>query len=315
MSARLWAVALVPALLLNWSVLEQSANALPTARKMNEQQIQEAAANFTRPWSQRRGIETIDRNAEVILVRAPLNELSNLLAAQAIEARQDVVGSQIEMLGAFVFAYQLVGQSWSIIVEGYVPGYGSPAVLHPTQLAQLSKHLDQPIIRLLVSDTGCKIGYDLFEHGALVEYFRGTEENAPYDSNEYGIQSQRYSITSRPSVEAIKNLDLVMEGVNPDSLVSEQTAYFWSRRRQVMAEDIGNIWQFSNQLLLNYNAYDPALDASYFLGGYSMLKQGDRYQIQNSGSTMSLGYDRERRKREVTSVPDLIRVDYFRFEK
>lgn len=280
---------------------------------MNEGRIQDIAAHFVRPWSQRRGIETIDRNAEVILVRAPLNELSNLLATRAIESRQDVVGAQIEILGAFVFTYQLVGQSWSIMVEGYVPGYGSPTVLHSTQLAKLSKHLNQPIIRLLVSDTGCSIGYDLFEHGALVEYFRGTEEDATSDSNEYGIQPQRYSITTRPSVEAIENLNRVMPGINSDSLVSEQTAYFWSRRRQVTSKEISNIWQFPNQLLLNYDAYDPALDDRYFLGSYSMLRQGDRYRVQNPGSTMNLGYQTDGRIQEVTSVPDLVRVDYFRF--
>ncbi|MBC7969926.1 MAG: hypothetical protein H7Z11_07350 [Verrucomicrobia bacterium] len=279
---------------------------------MNEQRIQDAASYFTRPWSKRRGIETIDRNAEVILVKASLDGLSAVLAAQAIESRQNVVGSQIEIQGAFVLAYQLVGQSWSIMVEGYVPAYGSPSVFHSSQLAQLSKHLNQPIIRLLVSDTGSHIGYDLYEHGALVEYFRGTEENDTRDSNGYGIQPQHYLVTSRPSAEAIAKLNLVMKDINPDSLVSEQTAYFWSRRRQVTAGEIGNIWQFPNQLLLDYDAYDPALGDRYFLGGYSTLRQGDRYRVQNQGITMSLRYDREGRKREVTSVPDLVRVDYFR---
>ncbi|OUL25740.1 hypothetical protein BV372_27690 [Nostoc sp. T09] len=39
----------------------------------------EITEHFTRPWSERRGIESIDRNAEVVLVKVPLNVLSDAL--------------------------------------------------------------------------------------------------------------------------------------------------------------------------------------------------------------------------------------------
>ncbi len=292
------------ALLLNCAIFLQDLSASTPAQTMNEQQIQDAAALFTRPWSERRGIETIDRNAEVFLIKVPLNELSDVLAAQAIESRRDVMGSEIEISGAFVLAYQLAGQSWSIMVEGYVPGYSQPLVLQPNRLAQLSEQLQQPVIRLQVSDTGGTIGYDLFEHGEWVEYFRGGDVS-PEAPEQTEIQPQRYVITSRPSVE--------IEGIDPAWLVSEQTAYFWSRRRQVTAEEIGDIWQFAYQLLLDYDAFDPALDDNYFLGRYSTLRPGDRYRVQNPGITMVLGYDSQMNRREVTSVPDLVRVDYFKF--
>ncbi|MFN6465298.1 MAG: hypothetical protein RMZ41_026235 [Nostoc sp. DedVER02] len=45
------------------------------------------------------------------------------------------------------------------------------------------------------------------------------------------------------------------------------------------------------------------------------MRHGDRYQVQNPGFGLVLGYDTDGRRREVISVPDLVRVDYFRFEK
>jgi len=60
-----------------------------------------------------------------------------------------------------------------------------------------------------------------------------------------------------------------------------QTAYFWSRRRQVTAEEIGNLWHFADQLLLEYDAFDPAIDPGYLLGGYP--ETGKRYRVQNQG--------------------------------
>jgi hypothetical protein len=54
-------------------------------------------------------------------------------------------------------------------------------------------------------------------------------------------------------------------------------------------------------------AYDPAIDAGYLLGSYSP-KRGGRYQVQNLGVTLVLSGSQK-----VTSVPKLVRVDYFRF--
>jgi hypothetical protein len=84
--------------------------------KMNETQKNNTAANFTRPWASRRSIRSIDRNATVVLVKAPLDSLSDVLATTAIETRRNILGSEIELLGYFKLAYQIVGQAWSIIV-------------------------------------------------------------------------------------------------------------------------------------------------------------------------------------------------------
>lgn len=274
---------------------------------MDEQFRREAAEHFTRPWSDRRGIESIDRNAAVVLVKVPLNQLSDALAEKAIESQRNVMGAEIEVLDGFVvFAYQLVGHPWSILTAAYL---SYPSILQSSELPQLSKQLGQAVIRLLVSDGGGENGYDLFEGGELVEYFRGSDHELTDDSNEYGIQSQRYLLFPYPD-----DLDDDDDLEDDEYYEAQQIAYFWSRRRQVTAEEIGNIWNFSRQLMLDYDAFDPAIDSRYLLGELS-LKSGDRYRVQNPGFGLVLGYDADGRRQEIISVPDLVRVDYFRFRK
>lgn len=246
------------------------------------------AEHFTRPWSERRGIESIDRNAEVVLVKVPLNVLSDILAAKAIESKRDVIGSEIEVLGSFVFAYQLVGHDWSIIS----PDMSSDlSVLHSTELAKLSQHLGQPAIKLIVSDTGCCISYELFEGGELIEYFSGSEYDESPEDDEHSLKAQRYILSPDPD----------------DNPEAQQTAYFWSLRRQITAEEIGSIWSFTDKFLCEHDAFDPAIDSSNLLGEY-LLKPGDCYRVRNLQFTLVLGAEGE-----ITSVPELVRVDYFRF--
>ncbi len=285
MRVKIWSIALILFLCCGYIVFQVKA-AKPISVKdngMDEQFRNEATKQFMRPWSQRRGIESIDRNAEVVLVKVPLDQLSNALAEKAIESRYDVMGTEIEVSGTFVFAYQLVGHPWSIIVSDTLH-------LQSTELAQLSKQLEKPIIKLNVSDTSGTIGYDLFEGGKLVEYFQGEEGELADNSNEHGIKPQRYLLTPYPD----------------DEPETKQTAYFWSLRRQLTAKQIGNIWSFADQFLIDYDAFDPGIDSSYLLGEYS-LRHGDRYRVQNQGFTLVLGSGQK-----ITSVPDLIRVDYFR---
>jgi hypothetical protein len=256
---------------------------------MSEQQenYYDAIANFTRPWSERRGIGSTDRNSLVVLVRVPLDRLSDALAASALETRRDVLGSEIEILGKFQFACQIVGQVWSLLV--------SDEIVEPSE-AQLSKQLGQPVIQLGVSDTTGTIGYLLFEDGAIVEYFAGSEgeledEFAIDDANRYGLSLQTY----------------IFSPYHDEDPEAKQSAYFWSSRRNVTVEEIGDIWDFAEQFILEYEAYDPAIDVSYLLGEYSP-RRGRRYRVQNPGFTLGLPTGQQ-----ITSVPDLVRVDYFRF--
>jgi hypothetical protein len=239
---------------------------------------QAAISDFTRPWSTRKGIESTDRNAILMLARVPLKQLTDVLATRAIKTHRNVMGSKIKLSDGFVFAFQLVGHSWSIMIEG------GDASKVPSS-AQLSKQLGQPVITLIMSDTSSIISYSLSEGGEIVEFFSGEE----HDSGESSEGLQRYVLSPYPN--------------------SKQVAYFSSRRRQVTAKDIGNIWDFAEKFMRESDAYDPGIDIDYLVGRY-LWERGREYRIQNPGFTLVLG-SADRRK--VKSVPELVGVDYFRF--
>lgn len=263
---------------------------------MAQQQQSDAAKQFTRPWSERKGIETIDRNDRVVLIKAPLELLTNVLANKALEVRRDVLGSEIKVSGYFRFAFQLVGHPWSIMVHDEIIEPDRVAISPAPTEAQLSKALGQPVIDLSISDTTGSIGYTLFEDGEVTEFFWGLEGDATEEISEYGLPIQRYLLSPSPELY-------------PEA---RQTVFFWSRRRQVSAKAMGGIWEFAERFLIENDAFDPAINASYLLGVFP-LKRGNRYRVQNPGFVLITGYDADGNAQEVMSIPDLIQVDYFRF--
>lgn len=269
---------------------------LEGSNSMAQQQQSDAAKQFTRPWSERRGIETIDRNDRVVLVKAPLEMLTNVLANRALEVRRDVLGSEIKVSGSFSFAFQLVGHPWSIMVYDEMIEPDRVTVSPPPTEAQLSKALGKPVIDLSISDTTGSIGYILFEDGKVVEYFWGLEGDVTEEISEYGLPIQRYLLSPSPQLY-------------PEA---KQTVFFGSRRRQVSAKTMGDIWEFAERFLIENDAFDPAINASYLLGAFP-LKRGNRSRVQNPGFVLIPGYDAAGNAQEVMSVPDLIQVDYFRF--
>lgn len=145
MKGSLWLAAVLICLEMLVSSSFQDALAVPHTlemHKMNEPQKNDTAADFTRPWSSRRGIESIDRNASVVLVKAPLDSLSAVLATTALETRRNILGSEIELSGYFELAYQIVGQAWSIMVpDDRIEPTTAGSVPVPSA-AQLSKQIE-----------------------------------------------------------------------------------------------------------------------------------------------------------------------------
>jgi hypothetical protein len=253
---------------------------------------EESKTDFTRPWAERRGIECIDRNAIATLVRVPLDRLTDLLAERAIETHRDVVGSEIELNDNFAFAFQVIGQAWSILLtRESANSEGMTESLIPSE-TELSLCLSQPVIYLTISDTCCSIGFFLDENCKNVESFAGDEGELEEESSEHDPSSITY----------ILNPD-------PGDLDYKQTAYFKSQRRQVTAEEIGNIWDFAERLMCEAEAYDPGIDIGYLVDEYDW-ELGKKYKIQNPGFTLYSGAGHGDR---VTAIPELVRVDYFNF--
>ena len=246
---------------------------------------QRVIIDFTRPWSRRRGIESIDRNASITFVWAPLNQLSDVLAEKAISTKRDVVGSEIELSNNCAFAFQLVCHDWSIIIDQV-----DTLSLLPTA-AELSTRLNQSI-ELSMSDTCGSIYYTVYEDGEVIESFGG-EEGEPVNWFD-GLSEEGYQ-------------GYVLSP-HPDYPESKQVAYFKSRRRKVTAAEIGDIWGFTERFMCEASAYYPDIDLDYLLG--ADFSECHRYKVQNPGFTLIFDPTSEEK---ITSVPDLVRVDYFDF--
>ena len=249
-----------------------------------------AEKHFTRPWSTRRGSEHITRNANILLVRVSIEEFSAALADLAVESQIDVLGSEIRVSYPSSFAFQIVGQNWSILTPAYD--------LKQSDIEGISKQFQEPLINLSMSDTSGYIGYRLYESGELVEQFDG--DGGEVDPETLNLQTQKYELYPCPE--------------DPEG--EAQLVYFWSSRRTVTVEEIGNIWDFPDRLLVEFEAYDPDINSDcfsndYFLAGYRHFGVGplpETWRVQNPGHTMVMDGSRQ-----ITAVPDFVRVDYFVF--
>ena len=126
---------------------------------------QEVATHFSRPWSERRGVEYSDRNTTITLVRSPIDQLTHSISASALTTQRDVLDAEIEIPNLFGFAYQLTEHDWSIF---FWEALNFSTVSRTSTIpgaAQLSKALGAPAISLTISDTGGLLAYDFFEDG------------------------------------------------------------------------------------------------------------------------------------------------------
>lgn len=260
----------------------------------NERFERESIEHFTRPWALRRGLESMESHSGAILINASIDELANALSSISIETKQDVIGSEVKASSCFFLTYQLIGHSWSAILPDLIYFRQQAEQCSRPSAAAISKVVGRSVIDLQVSDTvGC-IGYQYFKKGELVEYFSGSEEEDPFNQeHEVDIDAQYYELRPYPE-----------EDEDEPPLV--QMVRFWSRDRQLTAQDISNIWRFPDQFLRENDAYDPAIDSRYFLRTYSP-EQNKRYLIQNPGQTLVTGQE------DITAIPEFVRVDYFKF--
>ncbi len=243
-------------------------------------------------------------NYSSLLVKAPIDELAKALEPVAIEAKHGVLGTEVEALGCFALAYQISGQTWSVFLSGELSHDEQITTCSRPDAAKLSQLIQQPVIAFNVSDTSSYIGYRLFEDGIVVESFSGTEGRfSPETVREAQSDTKQQYYELRPYQEE-------------DPEASPQEALFWSRDRQLTASEIGNIWHFPNQFLREQSAYEPVLDIHYFVDQASPyrrgLQKGQRYSIQNPGTGFILGFNVDGPD-EILSIPEFVRVDYFRF--
>jgi hypothetical protein len=128
----------------------------------------------------------------------------------------------------------------------------------------LSSRLATRVITYSVSDTMGAVGYGLYERGELLEELDATDDGSGGSSSD---------------------------------------TKFSSRLRPLKRDDITDIWRFTEEFLVDQNAFEPGIEFTYFLGRQK-YRPGDRLKVVNPGFPLVRG------KESVVSTPPIQRVDY-----
>ena len=187
----------------------------------------------SRPWFLRRGIEPSlkDRNASFILANVTLEQFVLTITQQTTQWQPQFVKKNITLHFVHTCAYQIVGQKWTILTENF---------FKQDSIKNLSKLWQKPIICISISDTSGCLSHSLYSCGELIEQFDGwldVLETIPPKS-----PTVRYFI---PEVSKESS--------------TQGTAYFWSRHRTINPSKFKSVWDFTNSLLIEYQAYLPEL--------------------------------------------------------
>ncbi|MEG4520784.1 MULTISPECIES: hypothetical protein [unclassified Microcoleus] len=125
---------------------------------------------------ERRGIESIDVNQNLLLVRAPIESVAQKLsrARRADVWERDIYDREIEMTAESYIIFQFRGHPWTIVEKlTYRPG---SLVFGEGDAITLSNFLSTRAIYYKCSDTCGYIGYNCYDGGAFAEMLYFEEE-------------------------------------------------------------------------------------------------------------------------------------------
>ena len=163
------------------------------------------------PIETRRGIVSTNLNDQLILVQAPVNEVSQALSVvrQATTLKRDVFEQEVELTNECFTVFQFTDHSWSVIKDENV--YQSKNNLNEADAQAISKQLGVKAIDYGVSDTAGAMDYSLYEKGELLEsysYCCDNEYSAETAANAapntfYGGRSKFYSTLRQPDLDLL----------------------------------------------------------------------------------------------------------------
>jgi hypothetical protein len=125
---------------------------------------------------ERRGIETIDRNQNLLLVRAPIESVAEKFsrARRADVWERDIYDREIEITAESYIVFQFRGHPWTIVEKlTYRPG---SLMFGEGDAITLSWFLSTRAIYYKCSDTCGYIGYNCYDGGAFAEMLYFEEE-------------------------------------------------------------------------------------------------------------------------------------------
>lgn len=182
----------------------------------------------------RRGIEALDINDIQVLVKAPIDRVSQALfeVRQAINLRRNIYNYEVEITDLCFIVYQLKKHPWTLIkIENCEL---SERYLNCQDAQKLSKMLQTKAIFYSVIDNPINIYYHLYIHGNSIEKF-----NFCYEYE-----------------DADEELDISDE----DELDTQGIYKFESKLRQIKNSDIEDEFIFIDAFFKEHDAYVPPLD-------------------------------------------------------
>jgi hypothetical protein len=127
---------------------------------------------------ERRGIETIDRNQNLLLVRAPIESVAERLsrARRADVWERDIYDREIEITAESYIVFQFRGHPWTIVEQLKYQPY--QLVFGEGDAITLSSFLSPRAIYYKCSDTCGYIGYNCYDGGAFAEMLYSSRQSA-----------------------------------------------------------------------------------------------------------------------------------------
>lgn len=189
------------------------------------------------PLAQRRGLDWIDLNDLMVLVREPIEPVTQALSQvrQAELCERDVFEREVEILGQDFIIFQFRGHPWTLIHQ---LGFPLESPLGNEDAEALSGLLGTRAICYAVSDTCGSIGYHLYDHGASVEMLSFADGDP--------------------------EADVEVEEVKVSSGQREESTSVQSQLRQLRTEE-------------NWNPYDPELSQNPYEVVEDFFQEQDAY--------------------------------------
>jgi hypothetical protein len=244
-------------------------------------------------WGKERGIPVYD-TAEQILIKAPLSQVFRFISPKATESQVNVIGTQIVYHYPLTVTYQLEGHDWSVILSEREP-WGSDLWGNNRIAEELSEKLDTTVIKVRLNDTVGLLYYSIYERGAMVEYFLGSEDEIEAGEFELALPTKRHIFVAAPADPGF-----------PEDGEYLNFVLFWSSKRKLDERVNASIVSFTEITLEEYDALFVAIKPYYFLGYPKLLKEGKTYHFQTPAFT-----DMQADGKAITSNPTFVGVDYF----
>ncbi len=199
-----------------------------------------------RSFENERGIATTEINETALLVKAPVNRVTEAFArlhkAQSIE--RDIIDRPVRTTGLCFIVYQLTGHDWTIVQYAHTdwlsPGPG------PRDAEELSRELQTEAIYYGTSKTVEAIGYAYYVKGACMERLDYYEDYSDYAED----PKEKTNLPPAPAADPAYALGIVFEN---DGLIT----CFTSEERSLAREYLKDPFSLADQFIWSKDAFVP----------------------------------------------------------